>query len=1236
MKATYSSIFVFFIGLFFGSIFYVNAQDNKTQFDQTKGGHAAYKNAKLYDSKTGEQQVKKIMLPGDKAADRIAHEYNLLKDPNTGEMPKDIRRKEKAFSNKLPKGNLLKRLKSKNSKLATAKVQGPATWNARGPGNVGGRTRALALDLEDENIVFAGGITGGLWRSTDTGSTWTRVTTAEQHPAITAIVQDPRPGFTNIWYYSSGEIFGNSANTHGALYQGTGIYKSIDNGLNWTRIASTNNLNLLEMHRLDYIHDLAVSPLNGDLYFAAPHGVYRIKPSDPNTIETVFDAYESTSTEVEISPTGIIYVTSSKEDGVDDSNNNINVDSRISVSSDGNTWTDITPPLLDDTALFLGRIVVSIDPSNENFVWLLADNIVRGEQAYLMRYQVDTDTWVNRSSGLPYNLGSNGNFNSQGGYNMTLKVHPSNSDIVYVGGISLYRSTDGFTTTATNSGWIGGYSTAGNNSMYENHHPDIHNMVFFPSNPSKAISASDGGVHLTQDIVNNKTVWTSINNNYLTTQARIASFDPQGTSTDLLAGFQDNGTWWTGSSNIEDPWYYQFSGDGGHNAIADNGNTLYLSSQFGNVYRLEQNDQNNYIYTRVTPSISSGSFGFVTPFILDHNNDNIMYMPRGGNMLVNANLDEIPKGSNTTTNVNWSRINGNTLGSNILSVDVSTYPEQHKLYFAAEGGGVFRVDNAHLPGATRSGNLIAGKGLGGGANGCVYVDPTNSDRVFIVKTNYGVRSIWMSENAGDTWIDISGNLEDNPDGSGNGPSVRWFSIIGDNDAYLAGTSTGLYYTENLDGLNTVWTRETLDIGTETIEDALVTHVITRKDGFAVASTHGNGLFSANFTVASRPQPTLSSESVTNLTISNDVGSYNLDVSGKFTSSTNSPITMTIESNSNPSLCTIDLVGTELQFTNIDPTKNGKVDIIIKGASGLETITMIVKADIREIGIYDQVYVKDSFSTPCFFDNIKDGLGSCADDFVVPEGVSWILNKVFLYGTASTNLSTINNAGVDIYEDDNGQPGAMIFTTGKISGLNMVKDSEGKFNLNIPFPESVELQPGRYWVSAYPYASPFPNSEYWYWDTTNQITGNEALYKNPTGYSTHFTFINFSNVTLKYEDWTRFPDMYFLSGIPPTEQDLLFYIMGETQTLSDNDAELHNFSLYPNPNNGQFRLKFSTNSTSDIDVKVFDLHGRSVFQKMYQPTQYFDQNINLNRISSGIYILEVNNGIKKTAKKIIIE
>ena len=124
------------------------------------------------------------------------------------------------------------------------KTQGPAIWNARGPGNVGGRTRALALDLDYENIILAGGVSGGLWRSTDTGCKLDSCNFSRTKPEYNSYSSRPKARITNIWYYSSGELFGNSASIVGGLYQGTGIYKSTDSGLSWARIESTNNLNV--------------------------------------------------------------------------------------------------------------------------------------------------------------------------------------------------------------------------------------------------------------------------------------------------------------------------------------------------------------------------------------------------------------------------------------------------------------------------------------------------------------------------------------------------------------------------------------------------------------------------------------------------------------------------------------------------------------------------------------------------------------------------------------------------------------------------------------------------------------------------------------------------------------------------------------------------------------------------------------------------------------------------------
>ncbi|KKQ04690.1 MAG: BNR/Asp-box repeat domain protein, partial [Candidatus Moranbacteria bacterium GW2011_GWE2_36_40] len=83
----------------------------------------------------------------------------------------------------------------------------------------------MALDVENENTILAGGVSGGMWRSTNSGQTWAKVTGDEQLHSVTCITQDTRAGKTNNWYYGTGEIYGNSAGeSFTAFYFGDGIY----------------------------------------------------------------------------------------------------------------------------------------------------------------------------------------------------------------------------------------------------------------------------------------------------------------------------------------------------------------------------------------------------------------------------------------------------------------------------------------------------------------------------------------------------------------------------------------------------------------------------------------------------------------------------------------------------------------------------------------------------------------------------------------------------------------------------------------------------------------------------------------------------------------------------------------------------------------------------------------------------------------------------------------------------
>ena len=91
----------------------------------------------------------------------------------------------------------------------------------------------------------------------------------------------------------------------------------------------------------------------------------------------------------------------------------------------------------------------------------------------------------------------------------------------------------------------------------------------------------------------------------------------------------------------------------------------------------------------------------------------------------------------------------------------------------------------------------------------------------------------------------------------------------------------------------------------------------------------------------------------------------------------------------------------------------------------------------------------------------------------------------------------------------------------------------------------------------------------------------------------------------------------------------------TQALATDDFEMTNFALYPNPNKGSFNIQFNSSSTNDVEINVFDIRGRNIFQKVYSNTGSFFQNVTLNSIQTGIYLVSVRDGNQKEVKKILV-
>ncbi len=788
--------------------------------------------------------VREALGDRDDPLARVRWEHERLRDPATGRIPADMRVRELAFASALPE----------RPAYRADDGSGGAAWTFRGPGNVGGRTRALAFDVSDPTgrTLLAGGISGGMWRTTDDGASWTLTTGSDDFIGVSAVAQDTRAGRQSTWYYGTGEFVGSSASEAGAIYRGHGIFKSLDGGRTWAQLPSTAQGTQTEFDSpFDYVYRVVTDPSNpqaDELYAACIGGIQRSTDGGSSWTSVLGSTQPNETayfTDVVILPNGVLYAALDSASG----------QRGIWRSNSGTSWTKISPANFPAT---YDRVVLGVSPANPNQVWVAASGTLTATNHSLYRYTYISGDgsgvggeWLDRSTHLanlplgPHN--DNLAFNSQGGYDLVVAVKPDDPDFVVLGGVDLIRSTDGFA-TAPNRAWIGGWLFP-DPQQDETHHSDQHVVLFHPNDPNVIYTGSDGGVHKAPDVRAPVVQWQSLNNGYHTSQFYTLALDHAVSSNVLIGGLQDNGTWWTNGADSGVPWVSQFGGDGAFCAVADNasaaGGFYYLSAQNNVTYRWgiapDGTFQEN-TWTRVDPlGINEGNVLFINPFILDPADTRRMYMATRGGVWRNSNLEQIPAQSNDRATTNWVQLT--TLGS-VSALAASENPAG-VLYYGTADGRVYKVPNAPTAPQNTTPQEVTEAGIfpAGGYMTSLAIDPRDADKVLAGFSNYQVVSLFYTQDGGANWTAVEGNL------SGvDGPSVRSVGILDTDEGslFFAGTSSGLYSTTSLSGGATVWSREApTEIGT-----LLVDHLeIRSSDRLVVAGTHGAGVFSARFTGA---------------------------------------------------------------------------------------------------------------------------------------------------------------------------------------------------------------------------------------------------------------------------------------------------------------------------------------------------------------------------------------------------
>jgi len=800
---------------------------------------------------------KKMSKPGLLA---MQADYQLMKfrDPKTGTIPEGIRSRELEFAQGLPKNEYSQ------------------SWDWRGPDNIGGRMLCISTDIDEPSHWLAGSASGGMWETDNSGLTWHKVTAPDAEQSATCIVQDRRPGKHSTWYYGSGELLSttnrNVSTSVRTIGIGNGIFKSTDNGATWLNLPSTQGGQPGVLKDVfQGIWRIVTDPvtMDKDIVYAACYGAIMRSEDGGQTWQVVLGdlVNKSFATDVVVTSDGTLYAALSGYGW------SIEPPGRKGIwrSINGFDWTEITP-LGFPTDNRATRLAIA--PSNENVVYVLTEsqspdlnpfngytNSVNTFWKMTWNTPGDSAVWENRTNGIPG--AGNGSMNSwpfsfvvYGGYCMTLGVKPDDENMVFLGGMSLFRSSTGFA-DSLHTADLGGcpYDM---DSIHQIH-PDQHGIEFDKNNPNIMMMANDGGIYLTADCIADSAdmLWVRLNNKLTTTQFYSVAIDHGASAEDwILGGLQDNNWYYTVTNNPSEFWFdIDICYDGFVVALAPSWEYCVISAYSGNIWtsQFDASMHTKNIFPQLPDTLlkfwdpvmgSNELFPFYQNFALDPNTSRTFYLPTINSIW---RKDDLKAASYDTSlrNAGWNHLSNVNIGnaSTLSAISVSRFPA-NRLFYGTSLGKLYRLDNADtgnpIP-VDISGNNFSTESF----MACIDINPLNADEVIVVFSNYGILSLFYTADGGATWASISGNLEEHPDGTGSGPSVRWAKQLtyqGEKVVFV-GTSVGLYSTTALKGDSTVWVQESPDAMGNIIVDMIDAR---STDGFVAVATHGNGVYSTYY------------------------------------------------------------------------------------------------------------------------------------------------------------------------------------------------------------------------------------------------------------------------------------------------------------------------------------------------------------------------------------------------------
>ena len=689
---------------------------------------------------------------------------------------------------------------------------------------------------------------------------------------------------------------------------GDAIIAALGSGVNGSLQPGSNTTGYTILPGIQHINDLVVRDNNGtsEVFFAAAEtfasgaliginevGVYKSTDGTSFSKLTLSAGENLEPNNIKIAADNSIYVSTQ-------SNSFGEGGGRIYQSTDGTTFT------LKHTVPGGRRTEIACSQTDANTIYVLAQ--LSSDPVGIYK---TTDNFTNVTTlplpndvdnGIPENDFTRG----QAFYDLLLRVDPTNDDILYVGGIDLFKSINGGTSWGQISKWSNNNNLAALN--VSSVHADQHGLAF--SSSSKMLFSNDGGVYLSNDagvtILPRKKGYNTLQF-YTVGVAPTTAFSGKEY---FLAGAQDNGTLIIQDAAAGVNGFVEtFGGDGAYSFFDQDGTDQYYIANYVYNNAIVLFDLSNGT-SREINSESSSNGDFINQEALDSNLD-ILYSnySSGSNYIVRM-YGNLKSGVVTKKSLAFASV----MDAEPSALTVSPYTtNQSNLFIGLKNGKIIKIkgttntfpNNPEWTDITGSNFVGSVSDIELGAN---------ENEIFVTMHNYGVNNIWYTNDGGTNWSEKEGDLPDMPVKAILQNPLRTEEVI-------IGTDLGVWRTSNFFAASPNWVQSYNGMSNVKVND-----LDLRDDNTVFASTYGRGVFSGKFTaeVASVDDVLAGTKAFTIYpTISN----------GNFTLQAKSSAGKT-------NVNIFDISGRQVYKSNLDFAENEKHAVSLQVSSGIYIVNIM--------------------------------------------------------------------------------------------------------------------------------------------------------------------------------------------------------------------------------------------------------------------------------------------------------